>query len=153
MAGLVTASRVYPTCGTLKSAEFGHPRIPVPSTSSLEAQKDVDARHKAGHDELLAESRILPSQIPDGQPTGCAAWELGHREDARLLEVGHRPLLSRPMNELALDQQKHEIEAVAEPPGGKDRRVHIGHGEQLLCLEHALAQPIRRADEHLRHDH
>jgi hypothetical protein len=34
MAGLVTASRVYPTCGA-HNAEFGQARIPMPSTSLM----------------------------------------------------------------------------------------------------------------------
>src|SRR5262249_14148116 len=63
------------------------------------------------------------------------------------------PSLPRPVDELALDQQKQEIEAVAQPAGREDRRVHIGHGEQLLRLEHALTQAVGRADEHLGDDH
>src|SRR5205823_3334460 len=38
MAGLVTAGRVYPTAA-LNRAELGQARVPVPSTSSPEAQK------------------------------------------------------------------------------------------------------------------
>src|SRR6266436_2324467 len=63
------------------------------------------------------------------------------------------PSLPRPVDELALDQQKHEIEAVAQGAGREDRRVHVGHGEQLLRLEHALPEAVGRADEHLGHDH
>jgi len=49
MAGLAIASRVYPTCA-LKSADLGQARGLVPSTRCL-LHKDVDARHKAGHDD------------------------------------------------------------------------------------------------------
>src|SRR5215472_15791195 len=60
-------------------------------------------------------------------------------------------LFSGPVDELALDEQKHEVEAVAQPAGGEDRRVHVGHGEELLRLEYALAEPVGGANEHLRH--
>src|SRR5262249_38051900 len=63
------------------------------------------------------------------------------------------PPLSRPENELAPDQQKHEIGAIAQTAGGEDRRIHVGHGEQLLRLEHALTEAVGRADEHLGDDH
>src|SRR5262249_52187225 len=63
------------------------------------------------------------------------------------------PSLPRPGKELAPAKQKHEFEAVPQPAGREDRRVHIGHGEQLLRLEHALTEAVGRADEHLGHDH
>src|SRR5258708_36087110 len=63
------------------------------------------------------------------------------------------PSLPRPVDELALDQQKQEIESVAQAAGREDRRVHVGHGEQLLRLEHALPEAVGRAEAHLGHDH
>ena len=57
------------------------------------------------------------------------------------------------MHDAALDELEEKIEAVAESSGGEDRRVHIGHLEQLLRLEDPVAQTVRRTDEHLRHDH
>src|SRR5215470_7112946 len=71
--------------------------------------------------------------------------------------VGHRgtcvELLAGPMDEPALDEKKHQVEAVAQRAGGENRRVHVGHLEQLLGLEHPLAESIGRADEHLGHHH
>src|SRR3984893_5142056 len=58
-------------------------------------------------------------------------------------------LLARPVHEATLDREKEEIEAIAERAGGEDRGIHVGHIEQLLRLEHALAKPVGRADEHL----
>src|SRR5713101_4487680 len=53
MAGLVTASRVYPTCGTY-DAQLGQARVAVPPTSlMLHAFQDVDSRDKRGHDGAL----------------------------------------------------------------------------------------------------
>src|SRR5438309_9862272 len=60
--------------------------------------------------------------------------------------------LAGPVHEPALDQQEQEIEAIAERTGGKDRRIHVGHGKQLLGFEHALAEAVGRADEHLGDD-
>src|ERR1700704_2261219 len=60
-------------------------------------------------------------------------------------------LLARPVHEATLDREKEEIEAIAERAGGEDRGIHVGHIEQLLRLEHALAKPVGRADEHLGH--
>src|SRR6266498_2087092 len=45
------------------------------------------------------------------------------------------------MHELALDKQKHEVEAVAQCAGREDCRVHVGHGEELLRLDPALPRP------------
>src|SRR5437867_4876193 len=50
MAGLVTASRVYPTCA-LNDAQLGGPSCGATYVFLREHPKeDVDARHKAGHD-------------------------------------------------------------------------------------------------------
>jgi hypothetical protein len=57
------------------------------------------------------------------------------------------------MHDAALDQLEEQIEAVAESPGREDRGVHLGHLEQLLRLEDAMAEAVRRTDEHLGHDH
>src|SRR6266404_73729 len=62
------------------------------------------------------------------------------------------PLLARPMHEATLDREEQEIEAIAERACGKDRGIHIGHVEQLLRLEHTLAESIGRTDEHLGDD-
>src|SRR5258706_16710 len=74
MAGLDTASRVYPTCGTHMIAELGQARVPLPSTTLVTAKTDVDARPKAGHDDgevdplsmesTLASSRSSPANAP-----------------------------------------------------------------------------------------
>jgi len=51
MAGLVTASRVYSTCGVINYWRNSRKHeLRVPSTSCFTEQKDVDARHKVGHD-------------------------------------------------------------------------------------------------------
>src|SRR6478672_10679964 len=52
MAGLVTASRVYSTCGVINYWRNSRKHeLRVPSTSCFtELQKDVDARNKVGHD-------------------------------------------------------------------------------------------------------
>src|SRR6202158_2300171 len=64
-------------------------------------------------------------------------------------------LPARPVYEATLDGEEQEVEAIAERAGGEDRGIHVGHVEQLLRLEHALAEPVGRADEHLgdHHDH
>src|SRR5437588_2352732 len=59
------------------------------------------------------------------------------------------PLLARPVNEPALDQEKQQIEAVAQRAGRENRRIHVGHREQLLGFEHPVTEPVGRADEHL----
>ena len=51
------------------------------------------------------------------------------------------------------DQQEQQIEPVAKCPGDKDRRIHPGHFEQHLVVEHIVPQTIDRADEHFCHDH
>ena len=53
------------------------------------------------------------------------------------------------MNEAAFNDQKQQVQAIAKRSGGEDRGVHIRHVEQLLRLEHALSEPIGRANEHL----
>src|SRR6202171_3969996 len=58
-------------------------------------------------------------------------------------------LLSRPVDEAALDQQEEQVQPVAERAGGEDRRIHPRHLEQLLRLEHAVAEAVLRADVHL----
>ena len=50
MAGLVTASRVYPTCGTSLVQNSGKPEFCAIHVF-VATKQDVDARHKAGHDE------------------------------------------------------------------------------------------------------
>src|ERR1700674_2802005 len=62
---------------------------------------------------------------------------------------GSSTLFPRPMDEAALDHEEQEIEPIAERAGRKDRRVHVGHGEQLLRLEHPMAEAVDRSDEHL----
>ena len=51
-------------------------------------------------------------------------------------------LLAGPVHETALDQKKEQVEAIAEHAGGEDRRIHARHVEQLLRLEHAVAEPV-----------
>jgi hypothetical protein len=58
-------------------------------------------------------------------------------------------LFPGPMDETPLNQQEHEIETIAERAGGKNRRVHAWHVEQLLRLEYTVAEPVLRADEQL----
>jgi hypothetical protein len=50
MAGLVTAGRVYPTCGTVIMRKSGKPDFRCHPRLYLQRREDVDARHKAGHD-------------------------------------------------------------------------------------------------------
>src|SRR6202158_1741331 len=63
--------------------------------------------------------------------------------------ISKNPLLARPVHEATLDRKEEQIEAIAERAGGEDRGIHIGHVKQLLRLEHALAGPAGRTDEHL----
>src|SRR5262249_47707642 len=104
----------------------------------------------------LGFTRAIAARCASKTSTGRTARDLIIAASPRGLPrkplMGH-PSLPRPVNERALDQQKHEIEAVAQPAGREDRRVHVGHGEQLLRLEHALTEAVGRADEHLGHDH
>src|SRR5262249_39677079 len=50
MAGLVTASRGYPTCGTQLVRNSGKAELRCHPRLCLFEKQDVDARHKAGHD-------------------------------------------------------------------------------------------------------
>jgi len=50
MAGLVTASRVYPTCATYKRGTRASPGSGAIHVSAASKKKDVDARDKPGHD-------------------------------------------------------------------------------------------------------
>jgi len=43
MAGLVTASRAYPTCGKVLDTEVGQARLPMPSTSCLRSRHGCPA--------------------------------------------------------------------------------------------------------------
>jgi hypothetical protein len=63
MAGLDTASRVYPTCGTSIVRNSGKPELRChPRLSPHEEKKqDVDARHKAGHDEYGVMAGLDPA--------------------------------------------------------------------------------------------
>ena len=67
----------------------------------------MDARHKAGHDELLAETTGYYRLKHPGPADRMRRHldELGNREDARLLEFGHRPTF--PTNE-RIDAQPAE---------------------------------------------
>ena len=47
--------------------------------------------------------------------------------------------------------EEQQIETIAERAGGEYRRIHARHVEQLLRLEHAMAEAVLRADEHLGH--
>jgi hypothetical protein len=51
VAGLVTASRGLPDLRTYSSRNAAKPGLRAPSTSFSSLCQDVDARHKAGHDE------------------------------------------------------------------------------------------------------
>jgi hypothetical protein len=50
MAGLVTASRVYPTCG-IYMRNSGRPELRAIHAFGNTGKEDVDARNKSGHDE------------------------------------------------------------------------------------------------------
>jgi hypothetical protein len=58
----------------------------------------------------------------------------------------------RPVHEAPLDQEEQKVQRVAKRAGSKNRRIHTGHVEQLLRLEHALAESVGRTDEHLGDD-
>ena len=51
MPGLVTASRVYPSCGTHLVPNSGRPEFGCIHDFLRWLDKDVDGRHEAGHDE------------------------------------------------------------------------------------------------------
>jgi hypothetical protein len=93
MAGLAIASRAYPTCGTYRCGTRASP-----SSDAIQAflccTKDVDARHKAGHDDgevvrqldRNARQRIDEAQVPasitvrvaartrNGENCGTVSW-------------------------------------------------------------------------------
>jgi hypothetical protein len=50
MAGLVTASRIYPTCGIQPCESRAGPTFAAIYVSLPSMNKAVDARRKAGHD-------------------------------------------------------------------------------------------------------
>src|SRR5262249_47881459 len=85
--------------------------------------------------------RAITARCASRTSTGLAARDLIMAASSRAvfrvrLLSAIDPSLPRPVDELALDQQKQEIEAVAQPAGRQDRRVHIGHGAQLLPPQH-----------------
>ena len=51
MAGLVTASRVYPTCGASYMRNSGKRELRAIHVFIIARKQDVDARAKPGHDE------------------------------------------------------------------------------------------------------
>lgn len=67
--------------------------------------------------------------------------------DLKVNRGGNR-LAARPMHEMPLDDQKKQIEPIAERSSSKDGGVHIGHGEQLLRLEHTVPKSVSGPDEH-----
>src|SRR5271155_2906766 len=66
----------------------------------------------------------------------------------RLMSAMECDLLAGPVYEAPLDHEEQQIEAIAEHAGGEYSRIHAGHVEQLLRLEHAVAETVLRADEH-----
>ena len=66
MAALGAASRVYPTFGTLISADLAQARGPMPSTSlvqSAESWMAGTSQNKSGHDGESATIRPKPLQL------------------------------------------------------------------------------------------
>src|SRR6266568_4100653 len=64
MAGLVTASRVYPTCVALDCATRASPSCVAIHVFVASAKQDVDARPKAGHDEPKIETGVRCIVLP-----------------------------------------------------------------------------------------
>src|SRR5258708_10284420 len=102
----------------------------------------------------LGFTRAITARCASRTSTGLTARALIMAASSRAvfrvkLSSAIGPSLPRPVDELALDQQKQEIESVAQAAGREDRRVHVGHGEQFLRPEHAPPEPVSLADEHL----
>src|SRR5258707_5890456 len=146
------------TTGRPCKARSLSPRITAPSASF------ADARAASATSVTMAFSlgltRAMTARWASSTSTGLTA--LVAISDAsstavlrlRLSVISYRiPLFARPVHEAPFDREKEEIETIAERAGGEDRCIHVGHVEQLLRLEHTLAKPVGRADEHLGDDH
>src|SRR5262252_2768451 len=160
MPALVTASRVYPTCGALIIAELGQARVPVASTScNVTRFKDVDGRDKClvrGH------GRHLFGDITDtfgvGQVDGCDL--VGAEKDA-VQTIG----IARPNGyTLATEGLRHlparpfEADVVV---AGRDHaddlllvilnlRQLVGHGPWAWPItggRHVVVEPLMRSVE------
>src|SRR5262245_62580312 len=84
----------------------------------------------------LGFTRAITARCASSISTGLAARDLimaasSHAVFRVKLLSAMDPSLPRPVNEPALDQQKHEIEDVAQPAGREDRRATVRHGDQL----------------------
>src|SRR5688572_19412777 len=100
--------------------------------------------------------RLISARCASSTSTGLTVRDLiseaSSRAGFRVRVSSAICLLAGPVNEIPLDQQEEQVQAVTEGACGKDRRVHVGHVEQLLRLEHPMPKAVGRADEHFGDD-